>query len=170
MAKDHGLCNGEAGIQVTQGGELVLLLGANHIELFDCIQRLLLALQSDDVGFRDHALCKPPYRAYALVLVALCGDHHVSLVQHKHRNLHWVDHSVFGAPIEQHSIRKVAKYIFLDASFQLNMIINFDLRIKLPHLLNHLTDLKSQLICGSEAQALKATTVSTNSKEKLDKV
>lgn len=37
---------------------------------------------------------------YALVPMTLCGDHHISLVQHKHSNLLWVDELVLGAPVE----------------------------------------------------------------------
>lgn len=38
--------------------------------------------------------------ANALVPVTLGGDHHVGLVQHKHRNLFGVDELVLGAPVE----------------------------------------------------------------------
>ncbi|KAJ0064808.1 hypothetical protein NL108_015290, partial [Boleophthalmus pectinirostris] len=107
MAEDHGLCDGEADVQVAEGGELVFLLGADHIELFYCVQSLLLALQSNDVGFRDHALGKLPHRVLKgggkqqHLTVSLCSDHHVGLVQHKHRDLLRVDHFVFSAPVEQ---------------------------------------------------------------------
>ena len=37
-----------------------------------------------------------------------------------------------------------------------------DLRAKLPHLLHHLTDLQSQLVRGSDAEALKAQTSMAN--------
>lgn len=37
---------------------------------------------------------------YALVPMTLCGDHHISLIQHKHSNLLGVDELVLGAPVE----------------------------------------------------------------------
>uniref|UniRef100_A0A4W6FNY5 Uncharacterized protein n=1 Tax=Lates calcarifer TaxID=8187 RepID=A0A4W6FNY5_LATCA len=49
MAEDHGLCNGEASVQIAERCELVLLLLAEHVKLLDGVQRLLLALQPDDV-------------------------------------------------------------------------------------------------------------------------
>lgn len=36
----------------------------------------------------------------ALVSVTLCGNHHISLVQHKHGDLLGVDELVLGAPVE----------------------------------------------------------------------
>uniref|UniRef100_A0A3Q0S9N5 Uncharacterized protein n=1 Tax=Amphilophus citrinellus TaxID=61819 RepID=A0A3Q0S9N5_AMPCI len=101
MAEDHGLCNGK-----------------DHIELFDGVQRLFLTLQPDDIWVGDHLLCKPPHRvlkgcrekqhltvlrqlsASALVPVTLCGNHHISLIQHKHSNLLGVNDLVLGAPVE----------------------------------------------------------------------
>uniref|UniRef100_A0A3P8UHQ3 Uncharacterized protein n=1 Tax=Amphiprion percula TaxID=161767 RepID=A0A3P8UHQ3_AMPPE len=104
MAEDHGLCYGKTPIQVTEGCELFVLVLTVHIELFNVIQRLLFPLQLDDIGVRNHSLCKPPHRvlkgcrekehltvlcqlsASALVLMTLRGNHHISLVQHKHSN------------------------------------------------------------------------------------
>uniref|UniRef100_A0A8C9YQY7 Uncharacterized protein n=1 Tax=Sander lucioperca TaxID=283035 RepID=A0A8C9YQY7_SANLU len=121
MAEDHGLCNGKAPIKITECCELVLLLPTEHVELLDCVQCLLLTLQPDDVGIGNHLLCKPPHRVLkgcrekehlavlcqnppmdpnALVPVALRGDHHISLVEHKHRNLLGVNELVLGAPVE----------------------------------------------------------------------
>lgn len=62
MAEDHGLCNGKGDVQITQSCELVFLLLTDHIELLDGVQRLLLALQPDDVWIGNNILCKPPDR------------------------------------------------------------------------------------------------------------
>lgn len=62
MAEDHGLCDGEAAVQIAERRELVLLLLAQHVELLDRVQRLLLALQPDDVWVGNHLLRKPPHR------------------------------------------------------------------------------------------------------------
>lgn len=61
MAEDHGLCNGKAAIQITERCELVLLLLTEHIELLDGVQRLLFALQPDDVGIGNYLLGKLPH-------------------------------------------------------------------------------------------------------------
>lgn len=42
----------------------------------------------------------PPMDTYALVPMTLCGDHHISLIQHKHANLLGVDVPVLGAPVK----------------------------------------------------------------------
>lgn len=62
MAEDHGLCDGEAGVQITERCELLLLVLTDHVELLDGIQRLFLALQPDDVCIRNNRLCKLPHR------------------------------------------------------------------------------------------------------------
>lgn len=41
-----------------------------------------------------------PLDANALVLVTLCGDHDICLVQHKHINFLWVDKSELLAPVQ----------------------------------------------------------------------
>lgn len=61
MAEDHGLCNGDGTVDVTEGLELLLLTVAQHIVLFDGIQRLLFSLQLDDIGIRHDALGKVPH-------------------------------------------------------------------------------------------------------------
>lgn len=38
--------------------------------------------------------------ANTLVPMSLCGDHHISLIQHKHSNLLGVNELVLGAPVE----------------------------------------------------------------------
>uniref|UniRef100_A0A3Q3F4K7 Uncharacterized protein n=1 Tax=Labrus bergylta TaxID=56723 RepID=A0A3Q3F4K7_9LABR len=160
MAEDHGLCDGEAAVQITESRELVLLLPTEHIELLDGVQRLLLAFQPDDIWLRNHLLCKPPHRvleggrekehltvlcfsernkpvdANALVPVTLCRNHHICLVQHKHCDLLWVNELVFGAPVEDRA------WCSND-----NLLLQLDASIKLPHLLNDLTDLQSELVC-----------------------
>lgn len=61
MAEDHGLGDGDGSIDVTQGLELLLLAVAQHIVLFDSIQRLLVSSQLDDVWVRHDALGEPPH-------------------------------------------------------------------------------------------------------------
>lgn len=62
VAEDHGLCNGECSIQITQRCELVLLVLTDDVELLDGVKRLLFALQPDDVWIWDDRLGKPPHR------------------------------------------------------------------------------------------------------------
>lgn len=55
------------------------------------------------LGFHRWLLCSEsnaPVDPYALVPMTLCGDHHVSLVEHKHSNLLGVNELVLGAPVE----------------------------------------------------------------------
>lgn len=64
MAEDHGLGNGDGSVDVTEGMELLLPAVAQHVVLFDGVQRLLLSLQLDDVGVRHDALGKVPHRLF----------------------------------------------------------------------------------------------------------
>lgn len=41
----------------------------------------------------------PPLDANALVLMTLCGYHDISLIQHKHSDLLWVDELQLCAPV-----------------------------------------------------------------------
>lgn len=61
MAKDHGLCDCDCAVDVTQRVKLVLSVSAEHVILLDGVQGLLLSLQSDNVGIRDDALGKLPH-------------------------------------------------------------------------------------------------------------
>uniref|UniRef100_A0A8C2WPX3 Uncharacterized protein n=1 Tax=Cyclopterus lumpus TaxID=8103 RepID=A0A8C2WPX3_CYCLU len=183
MAEDHGLCNGKAPIKITERCKLVLLLITDHIELFDGVQCLLFALQLDDIGIRNHLLSKPPHRLlkgcgekehltvlcqnppmdpYALVPMTLCGDHHISLVKHKHSNLVGVNKLVLRAPVE-HCAWSSNDNLFLWnynygqilTSVSSNAVGQFDIRAKCPHLLDYLTNLQSELVCWRDAKALK---------------
>ena len=60
MAEDHGLGDGDGSVDVAEGLELLLLAGALHVVLLDGVQRLLLALQLDDVWVGDDALGEVP--------------------------------------------------------------------------------------------------------------
>lgn len=62
MTEDHGLCDSDGTIEVTQGLELLLLAVAHHIVLLNGIQRLLLPLEFDDVWVRDDPLGEVPHR------------------------------------------------------------------------------------------------------------
>uniref|UniRef100_A0A5F9CHS6 Uncharacterized protein n=1 Tax=Oryctolagus cuniculus TaxID=9986 RepID=A0A5F9CHS6_RABIT len=121
VAEDHGLSDGDGPIQVAQGLELLISVVAQDVVLLDGIQSLLLALQFDNVRVWDHFLGKLPHRVFkgrrekehlarlprflpldadALILVALSGYHHVSLVQNKHLDLLGVNELEFGAPVQ----------------------------------------------------------------------
>uniref|UniRef100_A0A8C2CZZ6 Uncharacterized protein n=1 Tax=Cyprinus carpio TaxID=7962 RepID=A0A8C2CZZ6_CYPCA len=78
-----------------------------------------------------------PLNADALVLVSLCGDHHIGLVQNKHFDLFGVDELQLNAPVQNRP-----------------SICQFDFWIKFAHLLNDFPRLQSQLICGRNAQTL----------------
>lgn len=62
VAEDHGLCDGEGAVQITECCELVLLVLTEDVELLDGVQCLLFALQPDDVWIWHNSLCKPPHR------------------------------------------------------------------------------------------------------------
>lgn len=64
MAEDHGLSNGDGPVDITQGLELLISAIAQDIILLDGVQRLLLALQFDDVWVWDHFLGKFPDRVF----------------------------------------------------------------------------------------------------------
>uniref|UniRef100_A0A3Q0SB52 Uncharacterized protein n=1 Tax=Amphilophus citrinellus TaxID=61819 RepID=A0A3Q0SB52_AMPCI len=132
MTEDHSLGNGDGSIDIRESLELFLFAVTQHIVLFDGVQCFLLSLQLDYVGIRHNALSKVPHRlfkcgreqqhlavfrhlpldAYTLVLVTLCGDHNVSLVEHKHLNFLGVYKPEFTAPI-QHGPRCANNYLFL---------------------------------------------------------
>lgn len=61
MAEDHGLSNCYCTVDVTQCIKPVLFVSAEHVILLDCVQGLLLSLQSDDVGIGDDTLGKLPH-------------------------------------------------------------------------------------------------------------
>uniref|UniRef100_A0A3Q1CSP6 Uncharacterized protein n=1 Tax=Amphiprion ocellaris TaxID=80972 RepID=A0A3Q1CSP6_AMPOC len=169
MAEDHGLCYGKTPIQVTEGCELFVLVLTVHIELFNVIQRLLFPLQLDDIGVRNHSLCKPPHRvlkgcrekehltvlcqlsASALVLMTLRGNHHISLVQHKHSNFLGVNVLVLCAPMEKPNYTCGQ----LLTSVPTNGVLHFHIWTELPHLLNYLTDLQCKLVRWRDTEALK---------------
>uniref|UniRef100_A0A3P8XK23 Uncharacterized protein n=1 Tax=Esox lucius TaxID=8010 RepID=A0A3P8XK23_ESOLU len=111
VTEDHSLGDSDGSIDITECCELLLFIAAEHVVLLDGVQSLLLTFQLDDVGVWHHPLCKLPHRVLkcggeqpldsdALVLVTLCGDHDVSLVQHKDADLLGVDDLEFGAPVQ----------------------------------------------------------------------
>ena len=61
MAEDHGLGDSDGSVDVTEGMELLFFAVAQHIVLFDGVQRLLVSLQFDDVGVRHNALGEIPH-------------------------------------------------------------------------------------------------------------
>uniref|UniRef100_A0A8D2DLD7 Uncharacterized protein n=1 Tax=Sciurus vulgaris TaxID=55149 RepID=A0A8D2DLD7_SCIVU len=123
MAEDHGLSDGDGSIQVAQGLELLVSVIAQDVVLLDGVQRLLLTLQFDNIRVWDHFLGKLPHRVFkggrekqhlavpgqhpilpldadALILVALGGYHHVSLIQNKHFDPLGVNEPELGAPVQ----------------------------------------------------------------------
>lgn len=62
MTEDHGLCDSDGTVDVTQGVELLLPAVAHHIVLLNGVQRLLLSLQFDDVRVGDDPLGEVPHR------------------------------------------------------------------------------------------------------------
>uniref|UniRef100_A0A8C9S8C9 Uncharacterized protein n=1 Tax=Scleropages formosus TaxID=113540 RepID=A0A8C9S8C9_SCLFO len=158
MAKDHGLCNGYSPIDVAECQELLLLIVAKHIVLLDSVQCLLLPFQFDNIGVRHDPLCKfphrvleggreqqhltvlgicPPLDAYTLILVALCGNHDISLIQHKHLDLFGINELKLEAPV-QHCARSANDNLTtLEPTFiASDGIFQFNFRIKFPHLFN----------------------------------
>uniref|UniRef100_A0A3B1IZ51 Uncharacterized protein n=1 Tax=Astyanax mexicanus TaxID=7994 RepID=A0A3B1IZ51_ASTMX len=77
MAEDHGLCDGNGPIDVTESLELLLLAVTDYIVLLDGVQCLLFTFQLDDVGVRDDAL-----------------------IQHKHIDFLGVDKPELLAPVQ----------------------------------------------------------------------
>uniref|UniRef100_A0A8C1V875 Uncharacterized protein n=1 Tax=Cyprinus carpio TaxID=7962 RepID=A0A8C1V875_CYPCA len=170
MTEDHSLCDSDSSVDVTECVELVLFAVAEHVVLLDSVQGLLFSLKLDDVGIWHNPLCKFPHRvlkggredsplnADALVLVSLCGDHHIGLVQNKHFDLFGVDELQLNAPV-QNRPRCADDDLLLDLNATLHWqraqhICQFDFWIKLAHLLNDFPRLQSQLICGRNAQTL----------------
>uniref|UniRef100_A0A667XGT5 Uncharacterized protein n=1 Tax=Myripristis murdjan TaxID=586833 RepID=A0A667XGT5_9TELE len=159
MAEDHGLGDGDGSVDVAEGVELLLLAVAQHVVLFDRIQRLLLSLQLDDVGVRHDALGKQHlavfrqhpawHRGKDSKLGSL--NHDVRLIQHKHLDLLGINKLELGAPVQHGAwcandnllLQLHAPSLTLVASDGVNQ---FDFWIVLSHLLDHLASLKRQLI------------------------
>uniref|UniRef100_A0A7N6A380 Uncharacterized protein n=1 Tax=Anabas testudineus TaxID=64144 RepID=A0A7N6A380_ANATE len=155
MAEDHSLGDGDGSIDVTEGLELLLLAVAQHIVLFDKQQHLT------DYSPPIH-ICLP-LDTDTLVLVSLCCNHDVSLIQYKHFDLLGVYELELTAPV-QHGTRCANDNIATTETTQSMMTENykkkkrgltfissdgvdqFDFRIVFAHLLNHLTSLKGQFI------------------------
>uniref|UniRef100_A0A8C1ET61 Uncharacterized protein n=1 Tax=Cyprinus carpio carpio TaxID=630221 RepID=A0A8C1ET61_CYPCA len=114
MTEDHSLCDSNGSVDVTECIELVLFAVTEHVVLLDSVQGLLFTFKLDDVGIWHDPLSKLPHRvlkggreklssplnADALVLVSLCGDHHISLVQNKHFDLFRVNELQLNTPVQ----------------------------------------------------------------------
>uniref|UniRef100_A0A8C5TZL6 Uncharacterized protein n=1 Tax=Malurus cyaneus samueli TaxID=2593467 RepID=A0A8C5TZL6_9PASS len=153
VAEDHGLGDGDGTIDVTESPELLISVIAQHVILLDGVQGLLLTLQLDNVW--EH-LASVPLNADALVLVALRGDHHICLIQHKHLDLLGIYELQFGTPVQHgapfpHSCLWCFPLLTFVAS---NSVREFQLRVKVSHLFNHFSCLKCQLVCWGKAQTL----------------
>lgn len=62
MTEDHGLCDSDGTIDVTQGLELLLPAVTHDVILLNGVQRLLFPLQFDDVWVGDDSPGKVPHR------------------------------------------------------------------------------------------------------------
>uniref|UniRef100_A0A3B3DT97 Uncharacterized protein n=1 Tax=Oryzias melastigma TaxID=30732 RepID=A0A3B3DT97_ORYME len=163
--------------------QLFLFVIAQHMELLDVVQGLLLTLQPDDVGIRNNPLCKipqrileggreqqhlavfshdPPLDSDALVPEALSVNHHVGLVQHKHADFLEVDHFVLSAPVQECSWRSDDDLLLALTSVPSDGISHFHIRAELPHMLDDLTDLQGQLVCWGDAEALRLPGISVS--------
>uniref|UniRef100_A0A3B4A9Y3 Uncharacterized protein n=1 Tax=Periophthalmus magnuspinnatus TaxID=409849 RepID=A0A3B4A9Y3_9GOBI len=173
VAEDHGLSDGYGSVDVAESFKLLLFRVTQDIILFDGVQRLLLSLQFDDVRLRDDPLSKVPHRllecgreqdckcfspldSYALVLMALCGDHDVGLVQHKNAYFLWLDEFELGTPVEHRPRDGLKTHILTLVSS--DGVDELYLWIEFAHLLDDLPRLQSQLIRGRHTQALKRKT------------
>uniref|UniRef100_A0A8C8EBC9 Uncharacterized protein n=1 Tax=Otus sunia TaxID=257818 RepID=A0A8C8EBC9_9STRI len=188
VAEDHGLGDGDSTVDVTESLELLISVIAQNVILLNSVQRLLLSLQFDNVWVRNNFLSKLPHRilksgrkqkhlavpgehsssplnADALVLMALGGYHHVSLIQDEHFDFLGIYELQFGAPV-QHSARGADYNLLFPHLTALlfhftvltfiasDSIRKFQLRIKLSHLFNHFSSLKCQLVRWGKAQTL----------------
>uniref|UniRef100_A0A8C2WSI8 Uncharacterized protein n=1 Tax=Cyclopterus lumpus TaxID=8103 RepID=A0A8C2WSI8_CYCLU len=116
MAEDHGLGDGDGSVDVTEGVELLLPAVAQHIVLFDGVQRLLLPLQLDDVGVGHNALGEAPHRLFKRGR----EQQHLAVFRqhpeerwHKHHDLLGVYELEFPAPV-QHGTRCTNNYLQKD--------------------------------------------------------
>uniref|UniRef100_A0A8C7LZS0 Uncharacterized protein n=1 Tax=Oncorhynchus mykiss TaxID=8022 RepID=A0A8C7LZS0_ONCMY len=142
VTEDHSLGNGDGSVDITEGCELLVLIIAEHVILLDGVQSLLFTFQLDDVGqhltfiWQHSAWENSPLDPDALVLVTLCGNHDVSLVQDEDADLLGVDD--LQCP-DDNLLLNVLTLTFIAT----NGICQFDLRIEFPHLFNDFTSLQS---------------------------
>uniref|UniRef100_A0A8C4JVB8 Uncharacterized protein n=1 Tax=Dromaius novaehollandiae TaxID=8790 RepID=A0A8C4JVB8_DRONO len=169
MTEDHGLGNGDSAVDITESLELFVSVIAQNVVLLNSVQCFLLSLQFDNVWIRNNFLSKLPHRilksgnlhrkssplnADALILMALGRYHHISLIQDKHFDFLGIYEFQFGTPV-QHSARFCRWYFTLLTFIASDSVREFQLWIKLPHLFNHFSCLKRQLIRWGKAQTLK---------------
>uniref|UniRef100_A0A3Q3KNQ1 Uncharacterized protein n=1 Tax=Monopterus albus TaxID=43700 RepID=A0A3Q3KNQ1_MONAL len=123
MAEDHSLGNGDGAVDVTEGLELLLL--AVTQDIFDDVGIRHNALGEQHLAvFRQHPgifYCNLPLDADTLVLVSLCGDHDISLIQNKHFDLLGLYELEFTAPV-QHGTRCANNNLFLQLLLLFKMI------------------------------------------------
>lgn len=97
--------------------------------------------------------------ANALILVALRRDHHIGLVQHKHRDLLHVQHLELQRPIENLA-RRADNNVIGDGLIARHLLAahrkaQLDLRTILGHFGGHLARLDGQLEGGRQTQHLR---------------
>lgn len=97
--------------------------------------------------------------------MSLRGDHNVSLVQHEHRNLLYIEHFVFSAPVEDLAGR-ADDDVVLDFRAAGNLLsangeTQFN-RTELGHFGGHFPSLNGQLVSGRQAQHLRVVQVRVN--------
>uniref|UniRef100_A0A8B9T510 Uncharacterized protein n=1 Tax=Anas platyrhynchos TaxID=8839 RepID=A0A8B9T510_ANAPL len=173
MAVPEGLPNGDAAIDVAQGLVLLLSVPAHKVVLPDIVQGQLFLTELYYDGVGDNLHCKIPHcflegcgekqhlaapsqhwysplNANALVREALMVNHYVSFIQHKQADSLHIHHSPFETPV-QHCSRSPDDNLLLP---QGACVRNPDVGTKLPHLLDHMSDLQGQLVGWSQAEAL----------------
>uniref|UniRef100_A0A8C3UZL0 Uncharacterized protein n=1 Tax=Catharus ustulatus TaxID=91951 RepID=A0A8C3UZL0_CATUS len=163
MAEDHGLGNGDGAVDVAESPELLISVTAQNVILLDGVQGLLLTLQFDNV-WDSGPHCSPlspwhhsiPLNSDTLVLVALGGDHHICLIQHKHLDLLGIYEFQFGAPVQHGApFPPSCLWCFPLLTFVASdSICKFQLWVEVSHLFNHFSCLKCQLVCWGKAQTL----------------
>uniref|UniRef100_A0A803Y109 Uncharacterized protein n=1 Tax=Meleagris gallopavo TaxID=9103 RepID=A0A803Y109_MELGA len=170
VAEDHGLGNGDSTIDITESTELLISAIAQNVILLNSVQRLLLSLQLDNVWVRNNFLSKFPHR------ILKSGTNH-GKIKGIHRcprtptKLILVTSNSYSVQMFKNHYVPVL-YCTQGKSFSFavcwwcfslltfiasDSICKLQLRVKLPHLFNHFSCLKCQLVCRGKAQALEGT-------------
>uniref|UniRef100_A0A8C9L308 Uncharacterized protein n=1 Tax=Pavo cristatus TaxID=9049 RepID=A0A8C9L308_PAVCR len=159
VAEDHGLGNGDSTIDITESTELLISAIAQDVILLNSVQRLLLSLQFDDVWVRNnflkqkHLAVPGEHPARESKVSSIPTQH--PAISYKHFDFLGIDELQLGAPV-QHSARCANDNLLL-TFIASDSICKLQLRVKLPHLFDHFSCLKCQLVCWGKAQALGGT-------------
>uniref|UniRef100_A0A8B9DPY8 Uncharacterized protein n=1 Tax=Anser cygnoides TaxID=8845 RepID=A0A8B9DPY8_ANSCY len=146
MAEYHSLANGDAAVDVAQGLVLLLSVPAHKVVLPDVAQGELFLTELYYDGVGDNFP-----RAEEGLVKALMVDHYVRFIQHKQADSLHIHHSPFETPV-QHRPRSPDDNLLLQHGA---CVRNPDVGTKLPHLLDHMSNLQGQLVGWSQAEALR---------------